>query len=310
MNPVQNTGIATPTQQHLINALDIKNGFDVKDVRVEYIDNINLANVQFDPKTKHIALNDRVFESSSRFVQSAMSKYGIGKSTFSLFTPTEVFERVVERTKAGALKQPTSGLAAAVLHTPDNKNHLLGLVNAPENIINPVQYQQIIRSTGHTHRMSIDSNGVITSRHQMPLTPARTIGNSDAFLPIFEMNTPIDGYGKPAANLGLLRLLCANGAVGLDQMFRSVIKINAKHPMDEALTRFLTSFSSDDETLNAFSDKMEQFQLSQASLAEYGSLYEILRTGFGHSVRMNLITRIMAALGEGSLILAYRGSPA
>jgi hypothetical protein len=52
------------------------------------------------------------------------------------------------------------------------------------------------------------------SEHAPRYNPTFQIAR-DGFQNKFVLDTPIDGYGRPAVYLSMLRLICANGLVGL-----------------------------------------------------------------------------------------------
>src|SRR5262249_32647936 len=88
--------------------------------------------------------------------------------------------------------------------------------------------------------------------------------------------TPIDGYGRPAVYLSLLRLVCSNGAVGYSPTFRSELSVGkGEGGVSFALERVLEGFNNEDGYA-ALRQRFESAARSWASVHEANRLYRVL----------------------------------
>lgn len=98
----------------------------------------------------------------------------------------------------------------------------------------------------------------------------------DEFSNKFVMDIPIDGFGKPAAYLMLLRQICANGSIGYSSVFRSEIALGkGEDKFDFALTRAIEGFNNE-EGFGAMRQRFEQAAKSWASINEVNKAYKVL----------------------------------
>src|SRR6202040_1702300 len=118
------------------------------------------------------------------------------------------------------------------------------------------------------------SKGVVSSRHAPRLNvPFQLAG--DGFENRFLLDTPIDGFGRPAVYLSLLRLVCSNGAVGYGPAFRSELSVGRGDDGTEfALTRVLDGFNNEDGYA-ALRQRFEAATRSWASVNEVNRLYKV-----------------------------------
>lgn len=89
----------------------------------------------------------------------------------------------------------------------------------------------------------------------------------------FYVETPLDGYGKPAIYISLLRQVCKNGAIAMAPAFREDVVLG-KDPV-YSLNRAVESFDSV-EGYEALHQRFSRAQASRASLRECQGLFKIL----------------------------------
>jgi hypothetical protein len=90
------------------------------------------------------------------------------------------------------------------------------------------------------------------------------------------LETPVDGYGKPAAYLSLLRLVCSNGAIAYSPAFRSELGVGrGDDGVAFAVTRVLEGFNNEDGYA-ALRERFESAAKSWASVHEANRLYKLL----------------------------------
>ena len=69
----------------------------------------------------------------------------------------------------------------------------------------------------------------------------------DDFRTQFNLELPVDGYGLPSAFLGLLRLVCTNGMIGMQPAFKTVFQLGkGDDDLSSALTRIMATFNNEE----------------------------------------------------------------
>lgn len=203
---------------------------------------------------------------TERFMTSFCAHAGISRNIFSLFDHDEVTARIIERGKMDVARiclvnEPKKGLTAMAVSKPGKP------VLAADDLL------FAIGKNGGTD-LKYD-NGVVTSIHVPTIGgDAKFEIGGDGFCNRFVVDTPIDGYGLPAAYVSLLRLRCSNGAVGYSKAFKSEINIGN----DDSVTqfqRFIDSFNND-EGYDGIRRRFMAAIDSPASLNEFNNLYRIL----------------------------------
>jgi hypothetical protein len=117
--------------------------------------------------------------------------------------------------------------------------------------------------------------GVMRSFHRVRNSDAFCIGG-DEFCNRFALDVPIDGYGKPAVHLVLLRIVCSNLAIGYSNVFRSEISLGkGQDKFDYALGRAIEGFNNEDG-FAALRQRFELAQRSWCSIAEINKAYKCL----------------------------------
>ena len=214
-----------------------------------------------------LELEGRPVRPSPRFWNSLHVRFGFTSNIFRYFSHAEVFERISQvaandcvrwcleadrEGPGGTLLAVTNPTSALITH-----DDLLGLLG---------KYQT---KTTRYH------NGVITSEHEPRLNPIFPVAG-DGFQNKYLLDTPVDGYGRPAVYLSLLRLVCSNGLVGYTPTFRSELSVGKGDDGTAfALERVLEGFNNEDGYA-ALRQRFESATRSWASVHEAGRLYRVL----------------------------------
>jgi hypothetical protein len=212
-----------------------------------------------------VYLDGRPLAPTQRFWNSLHLRFGFTGNIFRYFSHKEVFDRIsqvapndsfrwcVENNgKYGRLLAVAGPGAAVVRH-----DELVGLLK--RHGAEEVKY----------------SDGFVRSKHAPRLGGTFQVGG-DKFQNKFVIDTPIDGYGRPAVYLSLLRLICSNGAVGFSPAFRSELNPGkAEDGTTFALLRVLEGFNNEDGYA-AMRQRFESATASWASVGEVGRLYKVL----------------------------------
>jgi len=90
----------------------------------------------------------------------------------------------------------------------------------------------------------------------------------DDFRSKYVIDTPIDGFGRPAVYLAMLRLICSNGAIAVTPVFRSELNCGKGiKGATFALERAIEGFNNEDG-FSALRQRIESASRSWASVAE------------------------------------------
>lgn len=117
--------------------------------------------------------------------------------------------------------------------------------------------------------------GIMRSIHKVRNGSDFQIGG-DEFCNRFVLDVPLDGYGKPAAYLVMLRVICSNLAIGYSSVFRSEISLGkGEDKFDYALSRAIEGYNNE-EGFAALRQRFEMAQRSWCSVNEVNKAYKAL----------------------------------
>lgn len=219
---------------------------------------------------RRLTLEGRSVVATDRFWKSFFSAAGVNDNVFRLFSGDEVFARVTKL-------QPRKSLRFTVEHRPAGELRLVGIAERSSTVLDARAALALLRSHG-ADAMTY-SDGVITSRHTPAEGPGGFVIGPDEFENRFAMELPLDGFGEPKLYVMLLRLICANGAIGMQRAFRSSIRLGVDPWF--AIDRSLGSYANRDG-FAAMRRRFESAQRSWASLEEVATLEALLhRIGWG-----------------------------
>lgn len=223
---------------------------------------------------RSLLLGDLRVAATDRFWTSLFRRCGFTDGVFRYFSAAEVFSRITERDRG-------SGLRFAVEGAPQRRDRLLAVTSPRAPMLTKDDALAVVRSNGGEQLRYTD--GCLYSTHVPADGPNPFRLGPDRFEQRFSLEVPLDGLGAPAIYVVLLRLVCANGAVGMQRALRSEVRIGDRP--DHALDRALSSFGNADG-FSAMRQRFESAQRSWASLEEVRSLESILlRSGWGNEER-------------------------
>ena len=214
---------------------------------------------------------------SKRFGDSFIGIIGQSNSVFNLYEPSEVVERYIKCNTNARIK------VTAVVDKNDQLN-ALAAVNPNANIFDPSEFVQILRDNG-VNMMEVGyDNGSVTTVHT-PILPKNFLVAGDDMTSKFMLHTPLDGYGSVTSYLAIIRAICANLGILMDEAFASGTKIGKGKGKDkkpkisrlDQLSRFLATFNNE-EGYDAVVERFTKSRVTSASLEDYYKIAGTIRT--------------------------------
>jgi hypothetical protein len=213
-----------------------------------------------------LELDGRPVQPSARFWTSLHVRFGFTSNIFRYFSHAEVFERISQVAPDDKLRW--------CLDTPEQGPSTLLAVTSPTAA--SITHDDLLDLLGKRGADNIRySKGVVTSEHAPRLNPVFQVAG-DGFQNKFVLDTPIDGYGRPAVYLSMLRLICSNGMIGYSPTFRSELSTGkGEAGVGFVLERVLDGFNNEDGYA-ALRQRFESASKSWASVHEAVRLYKVL----------------------------------
>jgi hypothetical protein len=213
-----------------------------------------------------VLLNDEPVRPGKRFWNSLHLRFGFTSNIFRYFSHQEVFARISE-------VAPNDRIRWCLERDTHGRGTLLAVTNPSAALI---QHDDLMGLLSHYDSHDVRySDGVVSSRHAPRLNATFHVGG-DGFQNKFVLDTPIDGFGRPAVYLSLLRLVCSNGAVGYGPAFRSELSVGrGDGGVAFTLARVLDGFNNEDGYA-ALRQRFESATKSWASVNEVSRLYKLL----------------------------------
>lgn len=232
----------------------------VKDIQVtQRIDKMGRSVVDL------VELKGEPVRPSPRFWNSLHVRFGFTSNIFRYFSHAEVFQRISQVAPCDKVRW--------CLDRSGDEPVLLAVTNPASAIIKHDELMGLLADHGTTAVRY--AKGVVTSEHAPRYNPEVKI-SGDGFQNKFILDTPIDGYGRPAVYLSMLRLICANGMVGYSPTFRSELSMGkGENGVAFVLQRVLDGFNNE-EGYAALRQRFESATRSWASVAEANKLYKVL----------------------------------
>ena len=213
---------------------------------------------------RRLLLDGEPVIASDRFWSSLFHKCGFNDVVFKYFTPDEVFQRIAQ-------KDTKAQLRFTVENTANKQRRLLGVSSPSAPLLARDSALALLRAHGGDGMSYAD--GKITSTHLPAGGPGRFRIGPDDFEHRFTLDTPLDGFGEPRIWVTLLRLICVNGAIGMQRAFCNPVKLG-NEPL-HALDRALSSYANADG-FSAMRQRFESAQKSWASLEDVRSLERVM----------------------------------
>ncbi len=212
-----------------------------------------------------VKLKGRNVKASGRFWNSLHTRFGFTSNIFKYFSHAEVFGRIAEVAPSDELR--------TCVENNDGERTLMAVANPTAGFIKHDDLMGLLEKSGVEG--TTYANGVITSEHAPRLNPVFKV-SGDGFQNKFVIDTPIDGYGRPAVYLSMMRLICANGAIGYSPTFRSELPLGkGENGVAFVLERVLDGFNNE-EGYAALRQRFESASKSWASVNEATRLYKVL----------------------------------
>lgn len=214
---------------------------------------------------KSIELNGENLKPTNRFWTSLQMRFGFTANIFKYFSHAEVFTRISE-------KSPDDTLRFCVDRT-GKADQLLAVTSTNSAVINYKELKDMLNRHGaEDHKYT---NGVISSTHRLRHDVPVSIAGDD-FRSKYVIDTPIDGFGRPAVYLAMMRLICTNGAVAMTPVFRSELNCGKSTKGSTfALERAVEGFNNE-EGFSALHQRFDSASKSYASVNEANQLYKIV----------------------------------
>ena len=183
-------------------------------------------------------IGERPFRPSPRFWSSVAANYGLGASPWRYFSPTETFARI-------AAVHPDHGLRFAFEnHGGEGKDLLLGITRSNKPVVPYSGLLDLVQE--YEGEDSSYCDGRVISFHRPTAAEEFAIAG-DQFCPRFMLSAPVDGYGKPAVYLCVLRAVCRNGLVAYANAFQSQLAVGKQaDSVVHSIARALDSYSNDE----------------------------------------------------------------
>lgn len=218
----------------------------------------------------HLTLEGRPVKPSNRFWHSLQIRFGFTQNIFKYFGHNEVFDRISEKCGNDQLRW-------CVEHGEETETmpSMLAVTNPKSATVTHDDLSSLLERFG-TEDVTY-SKGIVRSTHAPRYDAPYTIGG-DEFQSKFVIDTPIDGFGRPAIYLSLLRQICSNGAIAYAPAFRSELNTGSGKGNDGAtfaLVRALEGFNNE-EGFAALRQRFESSTRSWASVNEVQRLYKTL----------------------------------
>jgi len=209
---------------------------------------------------------------STRFWHSLAARAGINPSIFNLFSHEEVFERIKEKNIINDGRFRVTEC--------ENNNTLLAISAIDKPVIHYPKLLEIVKAYDSESLRYED--GIVSTQHKPAADVPMLVAGED-YSPKIYIDIPIDGYGQVNTYLGLMRLKCQNGIVGMAKAFKSQLNIgkNDNDPL-EALVRMFNSFSND-EGYDALASRLNMASKSVLSVEEFIKIYNVLIKGLSIS---------------------------
>jgi len=221
-------------------------------------------------------------EFSERFMISFLAIFGISRSTFNLFSPDEVIDRLLGLGKGDKVRLCIEQRQGS--HLP----RVLGALNVNKPYVESFDLWELYKKLDIPDSGLSYHDGVVRSEHKPSMfgDSEFQIGDDDV-VRRFVMDVPIDGWSKPSAYLQITRLVCSNGMIGEAPAFRSAVELgdnrvvtkggNIVNDAIPTLKKFIESHNNE-EGFQIMTSRLKTAAETPASLEEFYKAYKLLTT--------------------------------
>jgi len=229
----------------------------------------SLKNITVIEKGKAIKVNGRTINTTQRFWDSMCSRFGLSLSSFNIFNPNDVIQKIAE-----------------------NNNPDITLVTQLTAFNNEEGFEPCLLAVSGTERPSIDIDhltdimknlGVLMVEYHKGVFSLRFAPRSalefdvagDKLVSRFVAEVPIDGYGKPNIWIGFMDKEDKILYLGMNKQYQSGINFGKDGNPKETLRRIIESFSNEDGYM-ALKERIEMANNSWASVGEIVAFIKLI----------------------------------
>ena len=187
------------------------------------------AVVEEDGRLRALAINGLEYAPTPRFLKGLALRMRVPLRVFDLFSPLEVIQRAAEVAPDMELRLTVDEERREALALIENKGHPI-----PAGAV-----RQVMQDDPRLKEFAY-GDGVI--KGMFDLGETWEIPKDSMYRVRVQTTVPVDGLGSPEATLGLMRLVCTNGAIAESSQFRT--KMEVKDNSGEHFRRLLQSFGN------------------------------------------------------------------
>ncbi len=241
------------------------------------------SQVDADEKVLHgILVDGERYKVSQRFLKGLATRMKVSLAIFNLFTPQEVITRSAQR-------QPDLAMRMTV---DRQKKVALGLVEDKGNTLPINSVVGYLRQDPRTQNIDYE-DGVL--RATLDMKDGWDIPGDSEYKVQLSCQIPVDGMAQPEINLATFRLVCSNGAVAEESVFRS--KLEFKDNSGMHFNRLLQSFNNKNG-MEMLHQRLLDANTTKASVAELLEVDSLLRRLVSERKNQMLLREKLLELGD------------
>lgn len=235
-----------------------------------------------DTSLRGIIVNGERYSVSNRFLKGLVTRMKVPFTIFRLFSPLEVINRAAEQ-------QPDMSMRVTLDH---QKKVALGLVEDKGNSLPINAVVGCLRQDSRTQNIDYEE-GLL--RATLNMKDTWEIPGDSAYNVQLSCLIPVDGMAQPEFSLATFRLVCSNGAVAENSIFRS--KIEIKDNSGIHFQRLLQSFSNRNG-IEILHQRLLDANATKASIAELLEVDNLLRRLISNRHNLSLLREQLLDLGD------------
>lgn len=229
-----------------------------------------------------IIVDGERYSISTRFLKGLASRMKVPYTVFNLFTPLEVINRSADR-------NPDMEMRVTL---DREKKVALGLVEDKGNTLPINSVVTYLRQDPRTQNIDYE-DGVLKAT--LAMNDGWDIPGDSEYKVQLSCQIPVDGMAQPEINLATYRLVCSNGAVAEESIFRSKMEIKDNSGLH--FQRLLQSFSNKNG-VEMLHQRLIDANATKASVAELMALDGILRRIVSDRHNQMLLREKLLDLGD------------
>lgn len=223
---------------------------------------------------------------SERAHNSLLSRFGLSPSIFSVYSPAEVFERLIQRRGDTNLRWAYNA----------EEGRALAITNPLSPVVTPDELVRVLRHTDRPADTIEYEHGVFTTGHTVGAV--ENISGYE-FQPRFSLEIPLDGYGEPSFYLMFERLVCTNLAVARDRAFKTSLSLGKLQDDNSAIIRRAVDSFGNEAGFDALYNRLNTAATTVASVREVYQLRKLFANAILHGMNIStLLNRYEAMTGD------------